>query len=275
MKTKDFSGIKSSGTLPDPCDARLPGEVKEFLDTFAGSVSQLLEQLEEAALAYESQVDRRKEHGATARRILHNIKGDSGMMGLEDMSELCHQAESAVEELDDEKIPDMLLMAKDWLQAALGHLTGAPVNIPETNADQHRRRDGSKLNSLVVDDSLTCRTLLRAFLSEYGDCAAVTNSWEAVDAVDKAFDRGQRYDLICMDINMPEMDGYEALKAIRKTEYDRGIMGLDCTKIVMTSVRDDPGSVMAAFRAGCEAYIIKPVKKPRLLKEIRALGLIK
>ena len=74
---------------------------------------------------------------------------------------------------------------------------------------------------------------------------------------------------------MPEMDGHDVLKAIRKIESQHGIGGLDGVKVVMITALGDSKNVMGAFRTGCEAYIVKPVKKGKLLEEIEKLGLIK
>ncbi len=82
------------------------------------------------------------------------------------------------------------------------------------------------------------------------------------------------YDLICLDIMMPNMDGREALKAIRQIEHEHGINGLDGVKVIMTTALGDSKSVIGSFREGCEAYIVKPVEKTKLLEEMEKLGLI-
>jgi chemotaxis protein histidine kinase CheA len=58
------------------------------------------------------------------RRVLHKIKGESSMVGIDDMSEFCHQAEYAFEELAENKRPDMLLRFKDWACAAIQNMKG-------------------------------------------------------------------------------------------------------------------------------------------------------
>ncbi|MFH1717313.1 MAG: response regulator [Planctomycetota bacterium] len=127
---------------------------------------------------------------------------------------------------------------------------------------------------LIVEDDFICRKLLQMCLSEFGDCFIAVNGQEAVEAVGSAYDEGCPYDLICLDIRMPEMDGQEALGAIRQIEHERGIAGLDCVKVVMTTGLDDSTNIMGAFRTGCEAYIVKPVEKDKLLKKMEKLGLI-
>ncbi|NCC53452.1 MAG: response regulator, partial [Spartobacteria bacterium] len=71
------------------------------------------------------------------------------------------------------------------------------------------------MKTLIVDDDFTNRILLQAIMEEYGVAHIAVNGREAVDAVCMAMDDGVPYDLVCLDIMMPEMDGQEALKAIR------------------------------------------------------------
>ena len=123
MHTKDFSGIRTNGLLPSPGELDVPGDIADLLDDYIESASSMLEELEKAALAYEAGTDRQTS-AAAIRRILHKIKGESGMVGIDDMSEFCHQAEYAFEELDPKQRPDMLLRFKDWVCAAIQNMKG-------------------------------------------------------------------------------------------------------------------------------------------------------
>lgn len=130
------------------------------------------------------------------------------------------------------------------------------------------------MKCLIVEDDSTACELLQTYLSDYGDCFIAVDGNKAVKAFRKALKQGQPYDLICLDIMMPEMDGHDALKAIRRIEQKQGIYGLDGVKVVMITALGDSKNVMGAFRTGCEAYIVKPMKKEKLLEEIEKLGLI-
>jgi len=135
-------------------------------------------------------------------------------------------------------------------------------------------REGKPMKCLIVEDDAVTRILLSQYLSEYADCSVAVNGLEAAEAVRHALENGEPYDLICLDIMMPEMDGYEALNCIRKIEKEHGLGGLDCVKVIMTTALGDPKSIMGAFRTGCEAYIVKPVRKEKLLEEMEKLGLL-
>jgi len=127
---------------------------------------------------------------------------------------------------------------------------------------------------LIVEDDFTARKLLQLHLSEYGDCFIAVNGQEAVQAVREALDEGRPYNLICLDIMMPEMDGHKALEMIRWMEQEHGTRGNDVAKVIITTSLSDSKDVVRAFRQGCEAYIVKPIKKDKLLKEMESLGLI-
>ena len=126
---------------------------------------------------------------------------------------------------------------------------------------------------LIVEDGFMARKLMQRYLSSYGECDIAVDGKEAVEAFRQAIDEKQPYDLICLDIMMPNMDGRQALKLIRQIESDHGIAGLECVKVIMTTALGDSKNVMGSFREGCEAYIVKPVKKDKLLEEMENLGI--
>lgn len=130
------------------------------------------------------------------------------------------------------------------------------------------------MRCLIVEDEFTARKLLQVYLSDYGDSFVAINGHEAIEAFREALKEGEPYDLICLDVMMPEMDGHETLRAIRQIESEHGITGLDRVKVIMTTALDDSRNVMGAFRDGCEAYLVKPIGKEDLLNEMRKLGLL-
>jgi len=285
MGNGDFSGIKNKGPLPDPQQIKVPTDLYDLLNEYVDSAASMLQELEAAALAYEAGKNR-EENAAAVRRVLHKLKGESGIVGVDEIYEFCHQAEFAMEELSDDERSEMLLRVKDWLDAAFQHLTGKTTiasreHTSESTTDSEYRPDqqssiesSSGLKILIAEDDFICRKFLQTFLSKYGDCFVAVNGREAVEAVKEAIDEARPYDLVCLDIMMPEMDGYEALEAIRQIENEHGIAGLDSVKVIMTTALSDSSSVIGAFREGCEAYIVKPLGKRNFFEEMKKLGFV-
>ncbi len=130
------------------------------------------------------------------------------------------------------------------------------------------------MKTLIAEDDFTSRLLLQAILSPCGECHIAVNGREAVDAFTRSRNDGAPYDLICLDIMMPEMDGQAALKEIRSIEEADGILSSSGVKIIMTTALGDPKNVIDSFMELCDAYIIKPVEKAKLLDAVKTLGLI-
>ena len=130
------------------------------------------------------------------------------------------------------------------------------------------------MKSLIVEDDFTSSLLLQEILKHYGPCQAALDGQKAVEAVRTALDSGEPYDLITLDIMMPEMDGHEALKEIRALEEAKGIIPIKGVKVVMTTALDDSKNILASFKDQCDIYLTKPVDKARLLGELRRLKLI-
>ena len=129
---------------------------------------------------------------------------------------------------------------------------------------------------LIAEDELVSRTLLTQMLSPYGICDSAVNGCEALEAVELAYKNNEPYNLICLDIMMPKMNGQEALVKIRDMEEGRGIYGLDRTKVIMTTCLGDAPNILRAFSHGqCEAYLTKPVLREKLYGHLRQLGLCK
>ncbi len=128
---------------------------------------------------------------------------------------------------------------------------------------------------LIVEDDFVSRRILETLLSPYGECHTAVDGEEAVQSFRMAHEEGTPYNLICLDIMMPNVDGQEALKRIRGIEKEMGLKSPEEVRVVMVSALDDPKSVVEAYyRGGATSYIVKPIEKDRLLDEIRAFGLI-
>jgi two-component system chemotaxis response regulator CheY len=129
------------------------------------------------------------------------------------------------------------------------------------------------LRVLMAEDDFTSRVVLQGLLSRYGECHIAVNGKEAVEAFQAARQAGQAYDLICMDINMPEMDGQEAVKEIRAIEGADRVHKSSGVRIFMTTGIQDIKTVVASFKALCDAYLFKPIDGAKLEEHLYDFGL--
>lgn len=130
------------------------------------------------------------------------------------------------------------------------------------------------MKTLIAEDDFTSRLLMQELLKQYGETHTAVNGKEAIEAVRRAVKVGVPYDLICLDIMMPEMDGQQALREIREMEKVRGIISSRGVKIIMTTALADPQNVMSAFYSLCDAYLPKPIRKVDLISALKSLKLI-
>lgn len=130
------------------------------------------------------------------------------------------------------------------------------------------------LKILIAEDDLASRKFLSKFLSQYGECDLVIDGLETIDAYMLSMRERNPYDLICLDIMMPKIDGVKVLKAIRDLERQKGILPEKRVKIIMTTALAEAELVQTAFDYGCEAYASKPIDTAKLLEVMVKLGLI-
>ena len=127
---------------------------------------------------------------------------------------------------------------------------------------------------LIAEDDFASRKFMLRFLSQYGECDVTVDGMEAVDAFLMALEDEENYDLVCLDIMMPELDGYQALKAMRDIEKEKGIPPEKCAKIIMTTALNEGRSVTKAFELGCVAYAGKPIDQAKFEDVLHKLELI-
>ena len=114
---------------------------------------------------------------------------------------------------------------------------------------------------LCADDSLTALTMHQMILKSHG--YRVVTAQDGFEAVTKA--GVERPDLILMDVVMPRMTGFEAVKQLRSAEATKRI------PVIMVTTRAEPKVIETCFQAGCNDYVNKPVDGAILLSKVRAL----
>ncbi len=130
------------------------------------------------------------------------------------------------------------------------------------------------LHCLVVDDDELGRELLMLNLQGIARCDTAVNGRDALDKYSANIDTDP-FDLIFLDIIMPEMDGHEAAKKIRSMEMERGITPDRGVSIIVLSSLNTPQDIIKSYiSAQSVAHLVKPVKAEKLKNTLHKLGLI-
>ena len=113
---------------------------------------------------------------------------------------------------------------------------------------------------LIVDDAATVRMYYRLILEEAG--YLVVEAVNGVEAMEKSL--RESFDLYIVDINMPKLDGYGFLRQLRSEDMEQA-------PAIMVSTEEAEHDQTAAFRAGANCYLAKPVRPEQLLAHVRML----
>ena len=137
-----------------------------------------------------------------------------------------------------------------------GHLSQTQVQKNNLHHEDEEFNGQFSGRVLVVEDSLTNQILIKLLLEKLGFVVTIAqDGFQAIDAVN-----GQVFDLIFMDMQMPNMNGYDATKKIRN-------LGVKTAVIAMTgSIMHEDGK--KCIEVGCDNYVSKPIDRRHLVKII-------
>ena len=127
---------------------------------------------------------------------------------------------------------------------------------------------------LIADDEFTSRKILMKIMEPFGECDIACNGKEAWDAFQFAHKEGRSYDILLLDIIMPEMDGRQVLTKIREYEKAKNLHGSKALRIAMATTLGDKESVITSFRDQCDGYMVKPYFRDSLLENLRNNGIL-
>ena len=128
---------------------------------------------------------------------------------------------------------------------------------------------------LIVDDDTQNSALLKKFLKPISNCSSAESGAQAIEIFKTAIENNEPFALILLDFKMPNMDGYDALKIIRKFEKQHGIVGQATVKIIMVTGMGDKETIIKHLSAGCDGYVVKPINANQLMTAINKTGLLK
>lgn len=127
---------------------------------------------------------------------------------------------------------------------------------------------------LIAEDDLIGRKLLEKFLSKYGECHIAVDGIEALESFIDAYELKKPYDLMCLDIMMPKLDGLKVLQSARNYEKKNSIDKDKQTKIIMTTALNDKKTVEQSYELGCNGYAWKPIDLDKFEEVLNKLNLI-
>lgn len=146
--------------------------------------------------------------------------------------------------------------------------------LEEALTAPQKMKGKGNLSILIVEDDFVTRHLEVNLLSAFGECEVAVNGKEALKAFEVKMMSGTPYNLVLLDIMIPEIDGIDVLRRIREFETEQGNVGLGRTRVVIVSNRRDMETISQSFRDQSDAYIIKPVTRKKMENHLRKLGLL-
>ncbi len=125
---------------------------------------------------------------------------------------------------------------------------------------------------LVAEDDIASGKFMQKLLSKYGEVVLARDGIAAVNEFVDAAESGAKFDLVCMDIMMPKIDGYKALASIRDAERKLGMARDSRCKVIMISALDE-GFDASYASDDYEEYMCKPIDIIKFDRLIKKLGL--
>ncbi len=122
---------------------------------------------------------------------------------------------------------------------------------------------------LIVDDEIVNTLLLEKILANFGECISANSGEEALTEIENEIKAESHFDIIFLDIMMPNLDGHELLQRLRKTENENNSPK---SIVMMVSALDDADTVLQSFIYDCQEYITKPVRKATIVEKIQKYG---
>ncbi|MEA2103801.1 MAG: response regulator [Candidatus Cloacimonadota bacterium] len=130
------------------------------------------------------------------------------------------------------------------------------------------------MKSLVVDDDFVSRKIIQNFLLKHGEVDIATDGKEAINAYVIALNEHKPYNLICLDIMMPGINGKEVLRTIKNLE-EKNLKLIDKrVKIIMTSSLDSSENILGAFKDQAAGYLIKPITLEKFNDTLDKIGVV-
>ncbi len=230
-------------------------------------------------------VDRATEAGQSLQQIVTSATEVSGM--IQSIAAAAQQQSAASEQVSRtvQSIGAIAAQAEEGANQAAEAVTGLAQRSANLQSMLSRFRinksqavgsqvqtSGGSARFLLVDDDPAILSLLEDHLKDFGQCTTTSNGQQAISAFRSALESDKPFDVVCLDIKMPDMDGQKVLKEIRKAEKSRGTSH---SKVIMVTGLDTPSDKLKAVKSGCDGYLVKPIGKTLLQDAVQGMGFSK
>ena len=219
---------------------------------------------------YQMIIDARPDYFKIDRQFVRASCGDASRQAvLESVVQLASKLDACTVAEGVETEEDLETVRRLGVDFVQGHLLGAPLGAEDAveqliGASNGKARDGMvhrnhKKTILLVDDSNTSLKLEQTVLA--GGPYRIITARNGREGVERAV--SERPDLIILDIVMPEMNGFEACRALRSLDVTRSI------PVVMVTARHDPATIENGYKSGCNDFVFKPIFANELIEKVQ------
>lgn len=128
--------------------------------------------------------------------------------------------------------------------------------------------------ALIAEDDLISRDVMVCMLKDDFTLDIAENGSEALGYFRRAIEEKNPYSAIFLDVMMPGLNGRETLRIIRALEEEKGRIGSNSTKIIMTTALKDAENINTSFNDQADAYLVKPISMDELKGTLKELKLV-
>ena len=130
------------------------------------------------------------------------------------------------------------------------------------------------MKCLIVEDIDFVREMMVSYLTGYAEIDTAADGAAGYELFLSAIEKHEPYDLVCLDIQMPNMDGQEALKKMRRIENESPTVDKKSIIIMTTALSDTKDIMQSIWEGDSSDYLVKPVNKDELLALLKKYHLI-
>ena len=133
-------------------------------------------------------------------------------------------------------------------------------------------KGGLKMKIMIVDDEPVSRRIMAKTLAPIGKCTITDSGKKAIVLFEKAVKKKAPFELIILDISMPDISGIQVLNQIRTREKNLKTPKDGRAKIIMVTASMRRSVIRKCIRLGCNSYIAKPYNRAQIFRELERLG---